>query len=112
MATWEDVRSLALELPEATELPPPSLCFSVRKRWFVAMSTREEDAIVVRVDLDERPLLIESDPRVYFLTPHYERGRYLLVRLSRVATDELRDRLLDSWLAVAPKRLAATLELD
>lgn len=113
MATWEDVRLLARELPEVEEGPGwGGKCFRVRKKWFVGMSGREENALVVRVDLDERPLLIDSDPGVYFLTPHYERGSYLLVRLDEVTTDDLRERILDAWLLAAPKRLAATLDVD
>ena len=47
MPTWEDVRAVVQELPEAAEEPPPALCFSVRRKWFVAMSRREADAVVV-----------------------------------------------------------------
>jgi hypothetical protein len=113
MLTWEDVRALARELPEVEEGPGwGGRCFRVRTKWFVGMSGREPNMLVVRVDLDERLLLIGSNPETYFLTPHYERGSYLLVRLGNVTTDELRERLIDAWLLAAPKRLAATLELD
>jgi hypothetical protein len=112
MPTWEDVRALALELPDAREEPgPEATFFSVRTKWFAVRSRYEENALVVRVDLDERQLLIASNPRAYLLPPRFERRSYLLVRLDEVPLDELRERLLDSWLLAAPKRLAASAEL-
>lgn len=113
MPTWEDVRALALELPEAREESGrEATFFSVRATWFAGRSRYEENAIVVRVDLDERQLLIASNPRAYSLPPRFERRSLLLVSLDEVTLDDLRERLLDSWLLAAPKRLAASVELD
>ena len=113
MPGWKDVRALALELPEAREEPgPEATFFSVRTRWFAVRSRYEDNALVVRVDLDERQLLIATNPRAYLLPPRFERHGYLVVRLDEVTLDELQERLLDSWLLAAPKRLAATLEPD
>ena len=64
--------------------------FKVRKKMFARM--REEgDVLVVKVDRDERDALIESEPEVYFVTPHYENYGYVLVRLDVVERDELRE---------------------
>ena len=114
MATWEDVRAAAAALPgteEGTSWRQPS--FRVAGKWFVGMSAHEDGAVVVRCDPDERPLLLEADPQAYYLTAHYEPGgRWLLVRLEDVAPDDLRERVLDSWLLVAPKRLRARWEAE
>ena len=114
MATWADVQAIAGELPgtaEGTSWRQPS--FRVGGKWFVGMSTREQGALVVRCDPEERLLLLESDPPAYYLTPHYEPGgRWLLVRLDEIAVDDLRERILDSWLLAAPKRLRARWEAD
>lgn len=81
----EQVRELALELPEG--------------------------AFWVRCDRDERSLLVASRPDVYYLTPHFEASPgYLLVRYAAAEVDDVRERLLDAWLLVAPKRLAAELD--
>jgi len=105
MATFEDVRALSLELPgteESTSYGTPA--FKVRKKLFARL--REEgDILVVKVDRDERDALIESEPDVYFVTPHYENYGYVLVRLEAVERDHLREILTDSWRLAAPRKL-------
>ena len=108
MLTWEHVAELARELPEVEETTSwraPRL--KVRGKGFAGVS-RHDGAIWVRCDPDERPFLVESDPELYRLTPHFERSPgYLLVWLEQARADEVRERLLDAWLLTAPKRLAA-----
>jgi hypothetical protein len=106
MATWEDVRRLALELPEVEESTSyRQPCFKVRGKTFVCMSASQPGALVVWAELDEKPLLIESRPDLYYETPHYAGYPALLARLERIDDDELRERLIDGWLMKAPKRL-------
>jgi hypothetical protein len=108
MVTWERVVELASELPEVEVAPSwgrPAL--KVRGKAFAGTS-RHEGAIWIRCDRDERPLLVDSNPELYRLTPHFERSpAYLLVWLEHADEDELRERLIDGWLIQAPKRLAA-----
>jgi hypothetical protein len=111
VATWRTVRSVALALPEAeegTSYRQPA--FRVRGKVFAAMSPHEDGALVVRVDPDERPLLIATRPDVLYVTAHYEAYPRLLVRLAAADPGELEERITDSWLLAAPPRLAATLE--
>ena len=114
MVTWERVAELARELPEIEETTSwgkPS--FKVRGKTFAGMSTRHEGAIWARCDRDERPLLVASNPGAYRLTPHFERSPgYLLIWLEFVDEGDVRERLIDAWLVVAPKRLAALHEFD
>jgi hypothetical protein len=107
MVTWEEVRQLALALPEVEESTSfGSPCFRVRGRPFAEVS-RHEGAVWTRCDREERPLLVASDPDAYRLTPHFERSpAHLLIWLEHVRHEELRERLVDAWLLVAPKRLA------
>ncbi len=110
MATWESVRELSAKLPESEERTSwgkPSLF--VRKKLFACMSTREAGALVLRVERGERPLMIESRPDVFYVTPHYAAGDWILVRLDAVDLEELEDRLVDSWCLAAPAKLAARL---
>jgi hypothetical protein len=113
VATWEDVRRLALELPEAEESTSYGQpCFKVAGKLFLNMSPHEHGALVVRAEIDEKPLLIESRPDVYYETPHYKGYPALLVRLEAIDADELRERLIDSWLMRAPKRLLDRLDAN
>jgi hypothetical protein len=115
MADWETVRETAGALPaveEGTCYGQPA--FRVRRKLFAWMSPSNDarGALVVRVDLDEKRLLIESHPDVYFSTPHYEGYPSVLVRLDRIEPDELAERIEDAWLIQAPKRLAAAYLAD
>ncbi len=106
MATWRDVCELGLALPEtqeSTSYRMPAL--KVAGKTFVSMSSHEEGALVVKVDRDEKPLLIESRPDLYYETPHYHGWPAMLMRLGAAERDDLADRLEDSWSLMAPKRL-------
>ena len=48
--------------------------------------------------------LVASNADVYFTTPHFNGYPAILVRLERIDTDELRDLIVDAWLARAPKK--------
>jgi hypothetical protein len=108
VVAWEQVIELACEFPEVEEgasWGKPTL--RVQGRPFAGLS-RHDGAMWTRCDRDERPLLVASNPDAYRLTPHFERSpAYLLIWLEHVQEDDLRERLLDAWLLVAPKRLAA-----
>ena len=108
MIAWDDVLALGRELPqteESTSYGRPSL--KVRGKSFVTLRERP-DALVVRCDGDEKPFLLEARPELVFTTPHYDGYAYLLVRLE-APLDEVRELVIESWLLVAPKKLAAEL---
>ena len=57
------------------------------------------------MDFDQRKELLEADPETYYLTDHYLKYPWILVRLPRVHPDALRDLLRGAWRsAVANKR--------
>jgi hypothetical protein len=67
----------------------------------------EPDTLVVRCDFEARELLLEDAPETYYVTDYYRKYPLVLVRLSRVDRDALRDLLSVSrqlTLAKAPKR--------
>ena len=107
MATWRDVCELAALLPEAEEgttYRKPAL--KVRGKVFAWMSPHA-DALALRVDPDERPLMVASQPDVYYVIPHYAEHAIVLVRLEAVDdVDDLRERVTESWLLTAPPDLA------
>ncbi len=53
----------------------------------------EPDSLAVRVGFDERADLLAEQPDVYYVTEHYAPYNMVLVRLSRVSPDVLRDLL-------------------
>ncbi len=69
------------------------------------MSPSEAGALCVRVDPDEKELLLESNPKAYFTTPHYANYPAVLIRFEHIAGEELAERIEDAWLLRAPKRV-------
>jgi hypothetical protein len=66
----------------------------VRGRMFVCMASHksaEPDTLVVMMDFAQRDALVEEDPSTYYLKEHYVGYPCVLVRLSRVHPDALRD---------------------
>jgi len=103
--SWPDIVALGQELPESEESTSYGRpCLKVRGKMFVALRSNP-DALVVRCDGDEKPFLLEARPDLAFSTPHYDGYPYLLVRLD-APLDEARELVVDSWLLVAPKKLA------
>lgn len=58
-----------------------------------ANRSTEPSSLVVRVDLDDRAEMLDADPAVYYVTDHYVDYSAVLVRLSCVNPDALRDLL-------------------
>jgi hypothetical protein len=56
--------------------------------------------------LGAKEALLADDPDVFFTTPHFDGYPAVLVRLDRIALDELEELIVDAWLARAPKRVA------
>jgi hypothetical protein len=108
VADWKTVREIALAFPEVAEDTSGRAAFRVRRKLF-AWEARERDGggLGVRVDRDEKQLILEANPDVYFSSSHYDGWPGVQIRLELIAQDELRERLEDAWLIQAPKRLAA-----
>ena len=64
----------------------------------------EPNSMVVRMDIAQRDLLIEEDPETYYLTDHYVDYPCVLVRLSRVSSEALRDLLIGAHRFVSAPR--------
>ena len=56
--------------------------------------------------LGAKAALIESEPEVFFTTPHFDGFPAVLIQLEKIAVDELEEVIVEAWLARAPKRLA------
>jgi hypothetical protein len=64
----------------------------------------EPDTLAVRIHFDLRAELMEANPGSYYLTDHYVNYPLVLVRLSRIGREELRELLGASWRFVSAKR--------
>ena len=92
---------MGLALPdveEGTSYGSPSL--KVGGKMFTCLPVHrsaEPDSLAVRIDFDQRDELMAAEPDTYYLTDHYVNYPVVLVRLSRIHRDALRDLLLMSW---------------
>jgi hypothetical protein len=109
--TFATVRSIGLTLPgveEGTTYGSPAL--KLRGKLLACMASHksaEPNSLVVRLNFEQRDAMIADDPGTYYLKPHYVGYPSVLVRLSRVSRDALKDLLLAAWREVdasAPKR--------
>jgi hypothetical protein len=83
---------------EGTAYGSPAL--KVRGKMFACIPSHrsaEPDSLVIRIDFDRREELIAADPKTYYLKDHYLGYPCVLVRLTRIRRDELRDLLLMAW---------------
>ena len=109
--TYDEVREMALAWPgveEGTSYGTPALKV---KGKFLARLREDGDSLVIKdVEFDERDMLMEAAPEVFYITDHYKGWPMMLVRLSKAHPQQLRSLLFRSWKATAPKRLVKGFE--
>jgi hypothetical protein len=111
MADQEDVRRLALALPETAEKSMYGTpAFYVRKRWIARMVEDPGVVLIPVASEEEKRELITADPEAFFTTPHYDGHASVLVRLPEVDADELGELITDAWRRRAPKRVVAAFD--
>jgi len=121
MPTWEDVRRIALALPETSERRSRELCqWRVKDKLFVwerplrrgeieALGAGAPDGPILgaRVEhLVAKEALLAEDSGVFFTTPHFDNYAAILVRLELISARDLDEVIVEAWLARAPKKLA------
>ena len=100
--TFERVKRVGLTLPDvvATTKYDGSPVLKVRGCFMAGLATHrsaDPETLVVRVSVEERQWLMEDAPETYYVTDYYEKYPLVLVRLSRIDRDALRDLLSVSW---------------
>jgi hypothetical protein len=115
MATPDDVRRIALALPETSEHPDEFRFFVDDKAFVWSWLERVDpkrarvpnpNVIAVRVGNEfEKETLIDMNPEVFFTEPHYNGYPAILVRLPAIDLDLLGVVVTDAWRCRAPKRL-------
>ena len=106
--TFDTVRAVGLTLPnvEAATKYDGSPLLKMGGSFMAGLATHpsaEPDTLVVRVGGEEREWLLEDAPETYYLTDYYRKYSLVLVRLSRIDRDALRDVLSVSWRLTAAK---------
>jgi hypothetical protein len=121
VASWDDVRRIAMSLPEASERESRGMCqWRVKDKLFVwERPLRRSDlealgdaaptgAILgARVEhVGAKEALIAEDPSVFFTTPHFDGYPAVLMLLEEISVEELEEVVIEAWLNRAPPKLA------
>lgn len=110
--TFDVVRDIAHALPgveDSTSYGTPAL--KVRGKLFARLH-QDGEAFVLRTDFLDRHILMQADPKVFFITDHYRDYPWVLVRFSAVRRMALPELLERAWRLVAPKKLLMQYDLD
>ena len=104
---FKTVEAIGRTLPDVevtTAWGQPAL--KVRGRMFVCIASHksaEPNTLAVMMDFTDRDALVEEDPGTYYLKEHYLNYPCVLVRLSRVRADALRDLITGAHRFVSAK---------
>jgi len=102
--TPEELRAMALSFPETEEgmsYGKPS--FKAFGK-FLTRLRREDNSLVLHCTFDEREMLMEAEPAIFHITPHYKDYPSVLARLDKVDPGTVRGFLERRWRAAAPKK--------
>jgi hypothetical protein len=104
-AEWKAVKKLVREFPGTEEAAAHGRQgFRVGKKFLCAFN-EQENALGLRISMEERELLMEQAPRIYYVTDHYRPFPTVLVSLKHVTAEELRHQLERRWREAAAARL-------
>ena len=112
--TFDVVREIGLALPDVESSTRGAFALKVRGNLLACTAihkSAQPDSLMVRVDFDQRAALLAEAPETYYVTDHYVNYPAVLVRLSQVQKDELRDLLASaSRFVTSKKKRKATLK--
>src|ERR1700681_4207327 len=102
--TFDDVRKFTLAWPEVedgTSYGTPAL--KVRKKMLARLKEDGDSLVMPGVPNDERDMLVESQPKVFYFTDHYRDYPMVLIRLSKARRTTVEPLLRRQWQALASK---------
>jgi hypothetical protein len=109
--TFDDVRKIALAWPEVedgTSYGTPAL--KVRKKLLARLKEDRDSLVMPGVPSDEREMLVESQPEVFYFTDHYRDYPIALIRLSRATRATVEPLLRRHWRTLASKKAIASVD--
>jgi len=120
MADADDVRRVALDLPDVEEIDSDGFDFRVGGKGFVwsyperlpgqRRVIRTDIAVLFVGDEAEKQALLLGEPEVFFTVPGYDGWPLVMLRLAQVDIERLTELVTDAWRMRAPRDLASELE--
>ena len=113
MTDADDVRRIALGLPQVAENPSEGFDFRVNDKGFVwsyperrpgqPRAIRTDIAVLYVGDEAEKQALLLGEPEIFFTTPGYNGLPLVMLRLAEVDVARLRELVTDAWRMRAPE---------
>jgi hypothetical protein len=109
--TKAELRKIALSFPGALEKQSyghPS--FFIEKKFFTRLRHEDDSIVLIVGSIDEREMMIESDPKTFHITEHYRNHPSVLVRIARINKKTLHGMLERRWRDIVPKKMLKAIE--
>lgn len=107
MADSDDIRRIALRLPQVEEIDSDGFDFRVAGKGFVwsyperlpgkPRVIRTDIAVLYVGDEAEKQALLLGEPEIFFSAPGYDGWPLVMVRLAEVGGERLRELVTDAW---------------
>jgi hypothetical protein len=120
MTDADDVRRIALDLPDVEEIDSDGFDFRVGGKGFVwsyperlpgqSRVIRTDIAVLFVGDEAEKQALLLGEPEVFFTVPGYDGWPLVMLRLAQVDIERLTELVTDAWRMRAPRDLASELD--
>jgi hypothetical protein len=102
--TKAEARKIALSFEGASEGPyfgKPAIF--VAEKFLTRVHHKEEAMVLAIGSMEMRDVMLEAEPRLFYITDHYKKFPYLLARLSKLTKTTLKDLLAARVLRIAAK---------
>ncbi len=106
MVSKAQVKKIALSFAgaeEGTSYGYPS--YKVAGKFFTRLREEDNSLVMIVGSIDERDMLLQSDPSIFHITDHYKNYPDVLVRIAKIDEKSLRGMLERRWSTIAPKKL-------
>jgi hypothetical protein len=85
-------------------------CIKVKGKVMARLRTEAEGGLALRCDFPERQMLLQADPRAFYVTDHYADWPMVLIDLTEVRWDAMPGLIEAAWRLIAPARWVADLD--
>jgi hypothetical protein len=102
--TRTEARKIALSVEGASEGPyfgKPAIF--VAEKFLTRVHHKEEAVVLAIGSMEMRDVMLEAEPRLFYITDHYKSFPYLLARLSKLDKATLKDLLSARLLQIEAK---------
>src|SRR3982750_198562 len=111
--TNAQMRKIVMAFPganESTSYGQPA--FKIENKFFTRLRADDNSLVLIVSSMDERDMLLEAEPKLFHITPHYKDYPSVLARMEHLDARTLRGFLERRWRKIASKKLQKQLERE